>query len=57
MTDEEKNLIPACGTFCHVTTQFKAELVKATGLDPSSDLSLVIRGQNRMQAIRTPLAR
>jgi len=48
MTDEEKKLVLACGTFCHVTTQENADI---GGLDPSSDMSVVIRGPKRPQAV------
>src|ERR1700733_6049235 len=51
MTDEEKKLVLAYEMFCHVTTQENAGFVEAFGLNPSNDMSVVIRGPKRPVAV------
>ena len=51
MTDEERNLIAQCGTFCHVTTLDKSHAIDSGGLIPTADKSLVLRGPVRPNAV------
>lgn len=51
MTAAERELVTACGEFCHVTTADRLDDVESAGLDPELDDSLVLRGPNRDKAI------
>src|SRR4051812_10369556 len=51
MTPAERELVTACGEFCHVTTADRLDDVEAAGLDPEHDDSLVLRGPKRDKAI------
>jgi hypothetical protein len=50
MTDQERELVEACGTFCHVTTAERIDAVEATGLNPAFDDSQVLRGVRKDKA-------
>ncbi len=51
ITDEERQRVAACGEFCHVTIAERLQLIDNSGLDPAHDVSLVIRGPKREQAV------
>lgn len=51
MTPEEQDLLLACGEFCHFTTADRLGGIKAGGLDPDLDDSLVLRGPKREKAV------
>lgn len=51
MNEQERELIAACVTFCHVTTAEHLATIEATGLNPAFDESLVVRGNRKEKAV------
>lgn len=51
MTDQERQLVKAYGTFCHVTTAERMAAVEPAGLNPAFDDSQVLRGVRKDKAV------
>jgi hypothetical protein len=51
MTEQERQVVAACGESCHVTTTDRVALIDAAGLDPAYDDSVVLPGPKRPKAV------
>src|SRR5438105_6354280 len=51
MTEQERQLVAACGEFCHVTAIDIRDFIDEFGLDPRFDQSVVLRGPKRPRAV------